>query len=300
MTLPSHGIYAVSVLCCVDEESKMSKSISLEEFAAKWHRSTLGERRGAQEHFLGVCELVGHPTPAMLDPDGTWFAFEVTGEKERVSKWRVDVWKKDYFLWEYEPKGGDLENGYVVIQRVLQSMEDTLPPLFIVCDFVRFVIHVNLPNHPPRVIFLTIDDLRNPADMMILRAVFFNPPFLLQIPNTDFATEQAAVARFERLRQLILLAHHDTTTYSGWIIAQMNGESFSYKSWRNRCWWVLVRSQAFQQTIGDDAIDRCGAVWARHGWVIHGPYGVLEHTKVLVERERHWVIGVPDDALRRR
>jgi hypothetical protein len=34
------------------------------EFIAKWRRAQLSERSASQQHFLDLCELVGHDTPA--------------------------------------------------------------------------------------------------------------------------------------------------------------------------------------------------------------------------------------------
>lgn len=50
--------------------------ISPTAFITKWRKSDLGERQTAQEHFLDVCSLVGHPSPTYEDPSGEFFAFE--------------------------------------------------------------------------------------------------------------------------------------------------------------------------------------------------------------------------------
>ena len=47
-----------------------------QEFVAKWRQSELKERSGYQEHFIDLCRLLGHATPAELDPTGRDFAFE--------------------------------------------------------------------------------------------------------------------------------------------------------------------------------------------------------------------------------
>jgi hypothetical protein len=46
------------------------------EFIAKWRKVELKERSAAQEHFLDLCRLVEHPTPAEADPTGESFCFE--------------------------------------------------------------------------------------------------------------------------------------------------------------------------------------------------------------------------------
>ena len=42
-------------------------TVSAQEFVTKWRQSTLKERSAAQEHFIDLCHLVGHPTPAEDD-----------------------------------------------------------------------------------------------------------------------------------------------------------------------------------------------------------------------------------------
>lgn len=41
-----------------------------ESFIAKWAKSELKERSACQEHFIDLCRLVDHPTPAEMDPLG--------------------------------------------------------------------------------------------------------------------------------------------------------------------------------------------------------------------------------------
>ena len=52
-------------------------SLTPQDFIAKWKRVTGRERQIAREHFLDLCQLVGHPTPSEYDPAGTRFAFEM-------------------------------------------------------------------------------------------------------------------------------------------------------------------------------------------------------------------------------
>jgi len=59
-----------------------------QEFAAKWHDVNLKERASSQEHFLDLCRMLGHATPAEADPDGTFFTFET---RRRKNWWRPRV-----------------------------------------------------------------------------------------------------------------------------------------------------------------------------------------------------------------
>ena len=51
-------------------------TLAPQDFVAKWRHTTLKERSAAQEHFLDLCRLIGHPTPAEAAPAGTTFPFE--------------------------------------------------------------------------------------------------------------------------------------------------------------------------------------------------------------------------------
>jgi len=42
--------------------------MNITEFIAKWRKVDLKERSASQEHFLDLCRVVGHPTPAEADP----------------------------------------------------------------------------------------------------------------------------------------------------------------------------------------------------------------------------------------
>ncbi len=45
-------------------------------FIKKWRPVALTERQAAQEHFIDLCRLVGHPTPIEADPTGESYCFE--------------------------------------------------------------------------------------------------------------------------------------------------------------------------------------------------------------------------------
>jgi hypothetical protein len=74
------------------------------EFIRKWQGSTLRERQFCQEHFIDLCRLVDHPTPAEADRTGEIFAFEKGAAKRDGTNGWADVWKKDTFAFEYKGK----------------------------------------------------------------------------------------------------------------------------------------------------------------------------------------------------
>ena len=78
-----------------------------QQFSAKWANNELKERAASQGHFIDLCALVGHPTPAGADPNGEFFTFErsvakvggdISGSEE--SGGSDDVWYRDRFACE--------------------------------------------------------------------------------------------------------------------------------------------------------------------------------------------------------
>jgi hypothetical protein len=72
------------------------------EFQRKWIGVELKERSASQEHFLDVCRVIGHPTPAEMDPTGEFFTFERGASKHSGGDGWADVWYRGHFAWEYK------------------------------------------------------------------------------------------------------------------------------------------------------------------------------------------------------
>ena len=169
------------------------------EFAAKWRGVTTGERASAQSHFGDLCRMLGEPTPSDADPTGAWYAFEKGAEKLDGSNGFADVWKKDFFAWEYKGKRKDLKAAY----RQLVDYKDALenPPLLVVSDLERIEVRTNFTGLSPKTYIVTLDDLAatDPSESLrILRAVFTEPEALR--PTFDRAAlTEAAARRFAEL-----------------------------------------------------------------------------------------------------
>ncbi len=153
-------------------------SITPKEFVEKWSKSTLREQQAAQEHFLDVCQLVGHPTPAEKDPQGRYFTFERHVAKSSGGQGRADVWLKGNFAWEYKGKHKDLSAAY---SQLLQYSDDlSNPPLLVVCDFDEFHIHPRWTNIDPKPFVFKNADLLNDATLDMLRWLFYDPEQFLK------------------------------------------------------------------------------------------------------------------------
>lgn len=161
-----------------------------QEFVAKWDPSTLSERSGSHEHFLDLCRLVGHETPAEADPEGAWFTFERGLRKMDGENGWADVWKRGYFAWEYKGKHKDLRAAYAQLQLYRVHLEN--PPLLVVCDMDRLEIYTNFTNTVEKCHAFDLAGLTQAENLEILRKVFFNPEGLKPGQSPDSVTRQAA------------------------------------------------------------------------------------------------------------
>ncbi|MDO8943228.1 MAG: hypothetical protein Q7U75_08575 [Desulfobacterales bacterium] len=172
------------------------------EFAQKWADSTLKERSGCQEHFIDLCRLVGHPTPAEVDKTGASFCFERGASKYGGGGGWADVWKRGHFGWEYKGKNKDLDVAYRQLLQYREALEN--PPLLVVCDFDKIVVHTNFTNAPAEIHEISLQDLKTDRGLAILRAVFDDPDKLRPGITSQAITAEAAshIAQIaQRLRE---------------------------------------------------------------------------------------------------
>jgi len=160
------------------------------QFIEKWRRVQLSERSAAQQHFLDLCDLLGHPKPAESDPEGVSFTFEKGAHKHGGGEGFADVWKRGFFGWEYKGKHRDLVAAYDQLLQYREALEN--PPLLVVCDMDRLVLHTNFTGTAPRTQELALEDLDSPKGLEVLRAVLFDPERLK--PGTTSAAVTAEVA----------------------------------------------------------------------------------------------------------
>ena len=159
-------------------------------FIAKWRHVDLKERSAAQEHFLDLCHLLGHPTPAEADPTGESFCFEKGIAKHGGGDGFADVWKKGFFGWEYKGKHKDLNAAYN--QLLLYRDALASPPLLVLCDLDRIIVHTNFTNTVSARHEIALEQLGEPRSVEILRAVFFGPEKLRPGQTSEAVTRLAA------------------------------------------------------------------------------------------------------------
>lgn len=168
------------------------------DFVRKWQGNTNTERQSYQQFFLDLCALVDHPPPREMDPEARFFTFEAGVQRSIGGQGWADVWYKGHFAIEFKRPDGDLERAYNQLQQYREALEN--PPLLIVSDTQRIIIHTNFTNTPKQVTSLTLDDLLTPEGMRVVRAIFHNPTALRPERTTAQVTEEAA-REFGRLAE---------------------------------------------------------------------------------------------------
>jgi SAM-dependent methyltransferase len=165
--------------------------VTSQEFIQKWSRVELTERSAAQQHFLDLCDLVGHGKPAELDPKGESFTFEKGAAKEGGGDGWADVWKKDFFGWEYKGKHKDLEAAYAQLLKYRADLEN--PPLLVVSDMDRIEIHTNFTSSRSETFTIPLLKLGEPRNLEILQHLFHAPDKLRPVVTSKAITEEAAL-----------------------------------------------------------------------------------------------------------
>ncbi len=165
-------------------------TMTILEFIAKWRRVDLKERSASQEHFLDLCAVFEHPTPAAADPTGESFCFEKGAAKHGGGDGFADVWKRGAFGIEYKGKHKDLTAAYDQLLRYRSALEN--PPLLLVCDLDRIVIHTNFTGTVEVTYAIPLESLGEPRNIEIMRAVFHSPEALRPGRTSTAVTQDAA------------------------------------------------------------------------------------------------------------
>ena len=160
------------------------------EFIRKWKVHALTERAAAQEHFIDLCRMFEHATPAEADPSGESFTFEKGVSKTGGGDGWADVWKKGFFAWEYKKRRRNLDEALVQLTRYAAALEH--PPLLVVCDTIRFQIVTTWTNLETKTYSFELEDSIDPEVFARLRAVFHDPEQLKPTRTRAKITTDAA------------------------------------------------------------------------------------------------------------
>ncbi len=157
-----------------------------EQFIALWKNNPLTERAGAQAHFDDLCDLLGVAKPR--DPDN--YRFERGAKKAGGGDGWADVWKRNHFGWENKKPGRDLNAALKQLTDYALQLDN--PPLLVVCDRERIVIHTAFTGYPDEPREIRIEQLAEPETRQLLKWVFTDPEKLRPEKSTAAITAQAA------------------------------------------------------------------------------------------------------------
>jgi len=188
--------------------------LTLAEFKRKWARYKGKETSAYQVHFDDLCRLLGQPTPIEADPTGSdsfcyqkrvikdaeLFDLDRPDSGDSTERGFADVWKKGYFGWEYKGKKKNLAEAYKQLLRYREALLN--PPLLVVCDFDRYIVKTNFTGTIQEIHEFTNDQIDQPKNWQILRALFENPDSLKPQRTTTQVTEALARQIAEVARSL--------------------------------------------------------------------------------------------------
>jgi type II restriction/modification system DNA methylase subunit YeeA len=168
----------------------MTSTMDAAQFVAKWQKAQLTERSAYQQHFLDLCDLLGHGKPAALDPKGEFFTFERGVAKSTGRRGWADVWKRNCFAIEYKGKHKDLDAAYDQLLLYRASLEN--PPLLAVCDTDRIIIHTNFTGTVEKIHTIPLTELHQPRNLDILTWMFHDTEKLRPSITREAITIQVA------------------------------------------------------------------------------------------------------------
>lgn len=180
------------------------------EFVNKWRESGLGERQGAQSHFIELCDLLGEPRPG--DPES--YCFERGAEKVGGGDGWADVWRKGCFAWEYKGRHANLAGALRQLQTYTLDLQ--MPPYLVVCDMDRIVVHTNWNNTVSETHEWTLDDLLDAQRRDLLKQVFTGSEKLKPKISPQELTAKAA-QRFGDIGRRLQERKHDPRTVAHFL-----------------------------------------------------------------------------------
>ena len=179
--------------------------MQVQDFLRKWApggpADALGERAGAQAHFIDLCRVLGLPEPA--DPEHYCFerGLTQTGRAAGRTNGFADIWLRGHFAWEYKAPDGDL--GKALGQLMMYALPLDNPPLLVVCDRRKLEIHTHFTGTPSECHRLDLGQLARPEVQQTLRRLWTEPDSFRPRLSTREITEAAArtfAGTAERLR----------------------------------------------------------------------------------------------------
>jgi len=181
------------------------------EFISRWKSNKLTERAGAQAHFDDLCDLLGVAKPR----DAENYCFERGAKKSSGGDGWADVWKRNHFAWENKKPGRDLDKA--LKQLTDYSLQLESPPLLVVCDRERIIIHTAFTGYPDEPREIRIEDLVEDGKRQLLKWVFTEPMRLRPEKSTAAVTEEAA-RRYAELAEAMRQRGQDSNQVAHFLV----------------------------------------------------------------------------------
>ena len=182
-----------------------------EEFISLWKGHDFNEREGAQLHFSHLCRLLGVDEPLKKGE----YQFERGAEKSSGGNGWADVWKRGHFAWENKKPGRNLKDA--LKQLTDYSLQLESPPLLVVCDRERIIIHTAFTGYPDEPREIRIEELVHESKRQLLRWVFTEPNKLRPEKSSAAITAEAA-ERFADLAEAMRLRGQDPDTVAHFLV----------------------------------------------------------------------------------
>lgn len=157
-----------------------------QEFIDLWKGHDFNEREGAQLHFSHLCRLLGVDEPLKKGE----YQFERGAEKASGGNGWADVWMRGHFAWENKKPGRNLQDALKQLTDYTLQLEN--PPLLVVCDRERIVIHKAFTGYPDEPETILIEHLADESVRQRLRWVWTDPNKLRPEKSSAAITAEAA------------------------------------------------------------------------------------------------------------
>jgi len=182
------------------------------QFVEKWKDNPLKERASYQLHFIDLCALVGVPAPSPATAET--YCFERGALRTGAGQGWADVWKQNYFGFEYKATRSNL--GEALKQLMTYALALDNPPLLVVCDTNIIEIHTHFTNAPSEVHTIALEQIGEPANVEKLRWLFTDPNKFLPKLTISQITEEAA-GKFATLAQSLNARGHASQTVAHFL-----------------------------------------------------------------------------------
>jgi len=162
-------------------------------FMAKWLKSRARDADAYRQHFRDLCEMFDHPLPSESGSSDKKFTFGYgSSDHGENGNGLADVWKQEYFGWEYKGRHKNLDLAY---NHLLEHREELkTPPLLVVSDINRIEVHTHFEDSKPVVYEIPLEMLDTQKNLETLWSLFHDPKLLRRKKDTDSSIEDSGIS----------------------------------------------------------------------------------------------------------